>query len=90
MDLRRFSLRCGEKRVMDIRASRQVTLTNTGPVPVRVRLSRRGGPGWVPFGPDVHLDPGACWSRDAAEIRWPNLGVEVVCSTPPEAVRVGF
>jgi hypothetical protein len=76
--------------VLDIRASRQVTLTNTGPVPVRVQLSRRSGPAWVLFCPEVHLEPGARWSREAADIRCANLVVEVVCATPPEAVRVGF
>jgi hypothetical protein len=79
----RLSLRCGEKRVLDIRASRQVTLTNTGPVPVRVQMSRRSGTAWVPFCPEVRLEPGACWSHGAGEFRCPNLAVEVVCCAPP-------
>lgn len=90
MDPHRLSLGCGEKRVLDVRASPRVTITNGAPVPVRLRLSRRSGPAWVPLCAEVHLEPGACWSRAAAEIRVPNLVVEVVCCTPPEAVRVSF
>jgi hypothetical protein len=90
VDPNRLSLGCGEKRVLDVRGSASVTLANAGTVPVRVRLSRRSGADWVPFCADLHLEPGARWSRGAAEIRCTNLVVEVVCCAPPEAVRVHF
>lgn len=90
MEAHGVSLRCGEKRVLDVRASQTVTLTNAGAVPVRVRLARRSGAEWVAFGPLVHLEPGCRWSRAAAELRCANLVVEVLCATPPDALRVSF
>jgi hypothetical protein len=85
-----LTLTGGEKRVLDLRDTRGVTLVNHGTVPVRVRLERRGGGEWAPFCPEIRLRPGERWSRGSGEIGPDNLAVEVVRGTGPETVRLSF
>jgi hypothetical protein len=83
-------LRHGEKRVIDIRASRRVVVTSVAAVPVRVRIEHRGGGGWVPLGSDLLLRPGARWSRAKEGIPGDNLAVGVDGAPGADAVRVCF
>lgn len=85
-----LELKDGERRVLDLRGSRRMVITNVSDAPVRLQVKRRRPDGWAPVSGDVLLQPGRRWRGFARETGNGNAVVGVEGSAGVPLVRVHF
>lgn len=85
-----LEMKDGERRVLDLRASRRMVITNVSDAPVRVRVERRARGGWIPVSGEVLLQPGRRWRAPARDTGNDNAVVAVDGSAGVPLVRVSF
>jgi hypothetical protein len=87
-----FTLRLGdgERRVLDLRATRRLAVTNVSQAPIRICVMGRAEGGWVPVSGDVWLPPRRRWWRCRNEIEHHNATVEAHGSPGVTLARVDF
>lgn len=85
-----LELKAGERRVLDLRASRRLVITSVSDAPVRLRVERRCPGGWAPVSGDVLLQPGRRWRGFAHELGNGNARVSVDGGAGAPLVRVHF
>ena len=83
-------LRDGERRVLDLRASRRLVVTNVSGWPVTLVVQRRARGGWAPVSGEVVLPPRRRWWGRADEVGTDNAMVGVHGNAGVPLVRVSY
>jgi hypothetical protein len=85
-----LELRDGERRVLDLRASRRLVVTNVSDWPVAIVVERRAQGGWATVSGEVLLPPRRRWWGCASEIGNGNAVVGVHGNAGVPLVRVSY
>lgn len=85
-----LELRDRQRRVLDLRATRLLMITNISDQPVHIRVMGRCEGGWAPVSGDVLLPPSRRWWRRRSEIMHHNATVEAHGRPGVPLVRVDF
>lgn len=85
-----LQLRDGERRVLDLRATRRLVVTNISDRPVSIQVERRARAGWEAASGEVLLPPRRRWWRCIKEIGSHNAVVGVHGEPGVPLVRVSY
>lgn len=85
-----LELRDGERRVLDLRATGRLVVSNISGRPVRIRVERRARAGWEPVSGEVLLPPCRRWWRCMKEIGSHNAVVGVHGEPGVPLIRVRY
>lgn len=85
-----LELRDRERRVLDLRATRRLVVTNVSGGPVRIQVHGRCEGGWAEVSGEVWLPPRRRWWRRRSEIEHCNATVQAHGPPGIPLVRVDF